>query len=85
MKKKPTPKKSPLPRSLSVPKMREWCEAKGVNPDSIISDADRMWEWASLSGNLQENVARLDAHFSKLSEKRKICPIVLLLVGSERE
>ena len=85
MKKKSTKAKKPLPRSLPIAKAREWCESRGIDPDSLITSADRMWEWATLRKDLQDNVALLDARFSQLAEKRKICPIVLLLDGGPRE
>ena len=85
MKKKSTQPKKPLPRSLPITKAREWCESRGIDPDSLITSADRMWEWAVLRKDLQNNVALLDARFSQLAEKRKICPIVLLLDGGPIE
>ena len=85
MKKKSTKAKKPLPRSLPIAKAREWCESRGIDPDSLITSSDRMWEWAVLRKHLQDNVALLDARFSQLAEKRKICPIVLLLDGGPIE
>ena len=79
MKKKTPPAKKPTPRSVSVKQATAWCEAKGINPDHLFTDAERMWEWAKLRRDLQENVALLDERFSQLAEKRHICPIVLLL------
>ena len=85
MKKKSTQAKKQLPRSITIAKAREWCESRGIDPDSLITSADRLWDWAMLRKDLQTNVALLDARFSQLAEKRKICPVVLLLDGGPIE
>mgnify|MGYP006286726291 CR=1 FL=1 len=85
MKKKPNNAKKPTPRSLPIAKTRKWCESKGIDPDHLFTKADRIWEWAMLRRNLHENIALLDARFEAISEKRKICAMVVLFDGGPKQ